>query len=174
MVNKALTDDWYGWFTLAYAITSRKIKATGDDFDFEFDIPVIANMVMKYHISDKWHVGVKWTYQSGRRYTDVLSATPIYSAESGDNNEPQQPLFYQPVYGDFNGARRDAGHRMDIRVDYHTKVANHAVNIYLDILNVYGHQRVQEDEWNADYTKSTPDYQFPDEMFPGLGISVRF
>jgi hypothetical protein len=48
------------------------------------------------------------------------------------------------------------------------------VNAYLDILNLLGTQRLQEEEWNADYTDFIPDYEFPDEMFPGLGVSIRF
>ncbi|WP_111976926.1 TonB-dependent receptor plug domain-containing protein [Algibacillus agarilyticus] len=174
MINKSLQDNWYGWFTLAYANTERKNKMTGEKFEYEFDLPIIANLVAKYQINDKWHIGVKWAYQSGRRYTEVLSAQPVYPTENGEPDTTQAPLFYQPMYGTFNDQRREAGHRMDIRVDYHTHIANHAVNVYLDVLNVYGNQRIQEDEWNADYTEKTPDYEFPDEMFPGIGVSVRF
>ncbi|WP_143871002.1 TonB-dependent receptor plug domain-containing protein [Catenovulum sediminis] len=174
MINKALQDNWYGWFTLAYANTQRKNSTTGRSFEYEFDIPWIANLVAKYQFNEHWHLGVKWSYQSGRRYTQVLSADPVYPTENGQPDESQAPLFYQPVYGEFNGQRRDAGHRMDIRLDYHTKIANHEVNFYLDILNLFGHQRIQEDEWNADYSEATPDYEFPDEMFPGLGVSIRF
>ena len=67
----------------AYANTERKNKITGKSFEYEFDIPVIANFVAKYQFSDSWHLGLKWSYQSGRRYTEVLSATPIYPSIDG-------------------------------------------------------------------------------------------
>ena len=89
------------------------------------------------------------------------------------SDSSQAPIFYQPNYGTFNGERRDLGHRLDLRLDYFTQIANHEVNIYLDVLNALGNQRIQEDEWNADYTESKPDYEFPDEIFPGFGISIR-
>ncbi|GLR71369.1 TonB-dependent receptor plug domain-containing protein [Agaribacter marinus] len=174
MINKALTDDWYGWFSLAYTKSERKNSQTNETINYEFDIPVIANLVAKYQWSDNWHFGVKWTYRSGRRYTDVLDSFPVFANADNPNTPSDEPLFYVPVYGEFNGQRRESGHRLDIRVDYMTKIYGSNVNMYIDVLNVLGSQRIQEDEWNADYTSSIPDYEFPDEMFPGLGISMQF
>lgn len=174
MINKALTDNWYGWFSLAYAKTERENKQTGESFDYEFDIPFIANFVAKYQFNEKWHLGAKWIFQSGRRYTEVLGGTPVYPLVNGIPDETQAPLFYQPSYGKFNDKRRDASHRLDVRLDYFTTIAQYPVNVYVDILNFYGHQKIQEDEWNFDYTESVDDYEFPDETFVGLGVSVRF
>lgn len=174
MINKSLTDHWYGWFSLAYAKTERKNKLTNESFDYEFDIPIIANLVAKYQFNERWHLGFKWLYQSGRRYTEVLGANPIYPVVDGDIDNTQAPLFYQPIYGKFNDQRRDPGHRLDVRLDYLTRVAQYPVNVYVDILNIYGNQKVQEDEWNADYTESIDDYEFPDETFLGFGVSIRF
>ena len=174
MVNKSLVDNWYGWFSLAYANTERKNKLTNESFEYEFDIPVIANLVAKYQFNERWHLGFKWIYQSGRRYTEVLGANAIYPLVNGQPDSSQAPLFYQPIYGGFNDQRRDAGHRLDVRLDYFTAIAQYPVNVYVDILNLYGHQKVQEDEWNADYTASIDDYEFPDETFLGFGVSIRF
>ncbi|MBV1910071.1 MAG: TonB-dependent receptor plug domain-containing protein [Kangiellaceae bacterium] len=174
MVNKALTDNWYGWFSLAYAHTERENKQTNQSFDYEFDIPIITTLVTNYKFNDNWQLGAKWLYQSGRRYTEVLGADPIYPLVNGEPDNTQEPIFYQPNYGDFNAERRDAGHRLDVRLDYFTSIAQYPVNVYVDILNLYGHQKIQEDEWNLDYTDSTDDYEFPDETFVGLGLSIRF
>lgn len=172
MLNKALTDNWYGWVSLAYTKSERNNSLTNETINYEFDIPLIGSLVAKYQWNDNWHIGFKWSYQSGKRYTDIVGATPVFS--NADTTDSDQPLFYQPIYGEFNGLRRDAGHRLDIRVDYLTQVYGVPVNVYLDVLNILGAQSIQEDEWNADYTESTPDYAFPDEMFPGLGISIHF
>jgi hypothetical protein len=174
MINKGLTDNWYGWLSLAYSHTERENKQTNQSFDYEFDIPVIANFVAQYQFNQQWHLGFKWIYQSGRRYTEVLGGTPIYAALDGENDTTQDPLFYQAIYGEFNGEQRDAIHRLDVWLDYFTSIADYPINAYVDILNIYGHQKVQENEWNADYTESTDDYEFPDEIFIGLGVSLRF
>ena len=52
------------------------------------------------------------------------------------------PVFYQPIYGEFNGSERDASHRLDIRLDYFTDIAQYPINVYVDILNIYGHQKI--------------------------------
>lgn len=173
-VNKALVDDWYGWFSLAYTKTERKNGLTGNTINYEFDIPVIASLVAKYQWNENWHFGIKWTYRSGRRYTELLGANPVYSNADDPTNVSAEPLFYEPTYGEFNALRRPAGHRIDVRVDYYTDLWGLPVNAYVDILNLLGTQRLQEEEWNADYTNALPDYEFPDEMFPGLGVSIRF
>ena len=172
MLNKALTDNWYGWLSLAYTNSERTNSLTNESINYEFDIPVIGSMVAKYQLNDNWHFGFKWVYQTGRRYTEITGATPVYS--NADTMDSDELLFYEPIYGEFNGQRRDAGHRLDVRVDYFTQVYGVPINVYLDILNVLGTQNIQEDEWNIDYTESTPDYAFPDEIFPGLGVSIRF
>lgn len=174
MINKALTDNWYGWFSLAYTHTERENKSTHESFDYEFDIPMIANFVAQYQFNENWHLGFKWIFQSGRRYTEVLGAKPIYSDTEDVSTRSEEPLFYQPIYGEFNAERRDASHRLDVRLDYFTTIADYPINAYLDILNIYGHQKIQEDEWNADYSESIDDYEFPDEVFIGLGVSLRF
>ncbi|MCF2947874.1 TonB-dependent receptor plug domain-containing protein [Paraglaciecola aquimarina] len=173
-INKSLVDNWYGWFSLAYTKSERKNGANDQVINYEFDIPVIANLVAKYQWNDNWHFGIKWTYRSGRRYTDIIGATPVYSDADDPANVSDEPIFYQPTYGEFNALRRSAGHRIDVRVDYYTNVFGVPVNAYLDILNLLGNERLQEEEWNADYSDFIPDYEFPDEMFPGLGVSIRF
>ena len=170
LINKALTDNWYGWFSLAYANSERKNKKTNVSFNYEFDIPIIVNLVSQYQFNSQWHIGLKWHFQSGRRYSDILYSTPIYNEDESIDT----PAFYQPIYGDFNSGQRDASHRLDIRLDYFTDIAQYPINVHLDILNIYGHQKIQEDEWNTDYTESIADYEFPDEPFFALGMSIRF
>lgn len=167
LVNKQLSDDWYGWASIAYSKTQRDNPLTGQSFNSEFDLPWIANLVLDYKLNESWQIGAKWRFQSGRRYTDVLKATP-YQDEAGD------VLFHIPEYGQFNAQQWGNYHRLDIRADYQTNLMGLDANIYFEVLNVYGSRTVQELEYNADYSDYEKDYQFPDMPLPSVGITLNF
>ncbi|OUL57979.1 TonB-dependent receptor plug domain-containing protein [Pseudoalteromonas ulvae] len=167
LLNKQLTEDWYGWASIAYSKTERDNPLTNQQFNSEFDLPWVANLVLDYKWSENWQLGAKWRFQSGRRYTQVQSATPYI--ETGN-----QPLFYIPKYGEFNAEQWGNYHRLDIRADYQTQLFGLDSTIYIEILNVYGSKTVQELEYNVDYTDFEKDYQFPDMPLPSIGISLNF
>nr|MDC2854736.1 TonB-dependent receptor [Ningiella sp. W23] len=77
LLNKQLSEDWYGWASIAYSKTERDNPLTNQQFNSEFDLPWVANLVLDYKWNENWQIGAKWRFQSGRRYTQVQSATPI-------------------------------------------------------------------------------------------------
>lgn len=174
LLNRNLADGWYGWLSVGYAKTERRNDLTGQDFNYEWDIPLIVNAVLHYEWDDHWQFGFKWRYQSGRRFTEIFGAKPVYPLKGGVPDTRVPPIFYDPQEGEFNGARRDALHRLDARVDYRTRWGQYPVTMYFEVLNLYGNKTVQEQEWNADYTAYEEDYEFPDFPFPGLGITIQF
>lgn len=167
LLNKKLTDNWFGWVSLAYSKTERENPLTQQEFNSEFDLPWVANLVLDYKINAQWQAGVKWRFQSGRRYTQVNNATPYYETGS-------EPLFYIPEYGDFNAEQVKSYHRLDARVDYQTQLMGLETNIYMEVLNLYGSRTIQEFEYNKDYSNYEKDYQFPDMPLPSIGITLSF
>lgn len=167
LVNKQLADDWFGWASIAYSKTERDNTLTKQKFNSEFDLPWVANLVVDYKWNDNWQLGAKWRFQSGRRYTQVQSATPYI--EQGN-----EPLFYIPHYGEFNAQQWDNYHRLDIRADYKTQLFGLESNVYFEVLNVYGSKAVQELEYDKMYTTFEKDYQFPDMPLPSVGVSISF
>lgn len=168
LVSKALTDRWFGWASLAYSKTERTNELTDEQFNYMFDLPLVANLVLDYRFSDSWNAGLHWRFQSGRRYTDVVSASP-YTEAGGE-----EPLFYVPEYGQFNEQQLKNYHRLDVRVDYLTQLGGLDSRIYFEVLNVYGSQAVQEFEYSEDYSSYELDYQFPDQPLPSIGIALTF
>lgn len=166
LVNKQLSDNWYGWASIAYSKTERENPLTNKNFNSEFDLPWIANIVLDYKWNERWQIGAKWRFQSGRRYTQVESATPY--------RENDTILFYTPNYGDFNAEQWGNYHRLDVRADYKTTLMGLDTNIYFEVLNVYGSRAVQELEYDETYTSFEKDYQFPDMPLPSIGISFKF
>jgi hypothetical protein len=174
LLNRDQADGWYGWLSVGYAKTERHNDLTGQDFNYEWDIPLIINVVLNYEWDEAWQVGMKWRYQSGRRFTEIFGAKPVYPQQNGQPDQSKPPIFYDPIEGELNGGRRNALHRLDARVDYRTQWGQYPVTMYFEVLNLYGSKTVQEQEWNADYSSYEDDYEFPDFPFPGLGITVRF
>ncbi|MGB0836014.1 MAG: TonB-dependent receptor plug domain-containing protein [Psychrobium sp.] len=168
LVNKQLADDWFGWASLAYSDAERRNDLTQRNFNSEFDLPWIANVVVDYKWNEQWQIGVKWRAQSGRRYTAVESATPYF--DEGSN----EPLFYIPHYGNYNAQQWSLYHRLDIRADYQTQVFGFDANVYFEVLNVYASRTVQELEYTKDYSNFEKDYQFPDMPLPSVGITINF
>jgi hypothetical protein len=168
LINKQLSDSWFGWASIAYSKTERSNPLTNENFNSEFDLPWVANLVLDYKISDQWQAGLKWRLQSGRRYTSVSSASPYYE------DDAQEPLFYVPHYGEFNAEQVNFYHRLDMRVDYQTTLMGLDTNIYFEVLNIYGSKTIQEFEYNKDYSTYEKDYQFPDMPLPSIGITLTF
>ena len=175
LINKAISNNWYGWLSIAYSHTERFNPLTGQEFDFEYDLPWIVNMVANYEINEKWQLGGRWRLQSGSLYTPILGATPVYPLDdNGQEDRTQDVIFYDPIEGEFNAERLDYFHRLDVRVDYQTQWWGKDTNVYFEILNVYGQKSVEGYEYNADYTEREEEYQFPESPIPSIGIQITF
>lgn len=175
LVNKAISDRWYGWLSVAYSKTERNNNATGEKFRYALDLPWIVNMVANYEINYEWQLGLRWRYQSGSLYTPINGAQPIYPLdEEGQQDSSQEPIFYDPIEGEFNSERLEAFHRLDIRLDHETKMFGYDTNLYFEVLNLYGKKSLSGYEYNADYTEKEPEYQFPDRPIPSIGIQMVF
>lgn len=174
LLNRNLADGWYGWLSVAYSDTRRRNELLQQNFHYEWDLPLVINAVLNYQWDDHWQLGLKWRYQSGRRFTEIFGARPVYPLLHGKPDLTVPPLFYDPTEGEFNGARRAPLHRLDARLDYQTRWGPYPVTLYLEVLNLYARQTVQEQEWNADYSSYDNDYEFPDFPFPGVGVTIRF
>ena len=101
------SDRLSGWFTLSASRTERRNSLTGLESRFDYDTPIVANLVANYRLGSKWTAGVRWNFRSGYPYTAITGNTP----------NPDFPGFYLPVYGKLNGARARDYHRLDLRLE---------------------------------------------------------
>ena len=170
LLNKAISDNWYGWISIAYSKTERENQITDQSFNFEYDLPWIVNLVANYEINEKWQIGGRWRFQSGNLYTPINGATPVYE----ESTSSEEPLFYDPIEGEFNSERLEDFHRLDVRLDYKTIWLGKDTNIYFEVLNLYGQQSLAGYEYNADYTEREDEYQFPESPIPSIGIQMMF
>lgn len=176
LLNKNITDKWYGWAALSLGKTERTNLRNGETDPFGYDKPVILNIVANYLLSDRWMLGVKWSLQSGALYT------PIVDLVENANN----PGIFEPVYGEYNSERYPFYHRLDIRAEYTSPKDWGYWKFYLDVLNAYGQENIEEYDYspNSDDTLSPPPDGFGDNIpvtadsaigfFPSIGFELQF
>jgi len=155
LLNKNLTDKWYGWVSVAYSKTKRKNEMTGEEFNFSYDRPWVLNLVASYKYSEKTTFGMKWRYQSGALITPISGGEAIYRCGSEYRPEDQvdsgcesSPYVYNPIEGRMNSERLPAIHKLDLRMDYE---ASKNQTYYAEILNAYNRKNVTDYEYSEDY-----------------------
>jgi len=165
MLNKELTDRWYGWLSVSLSETERTNELTDQTIPFSYDTPVVANLVLNYQMTKNWNAGLRWTYRTGTLYTPVI----------GNQENPQFAGSYIPVYGDINSQRLDDYHRLDIRFErpFQGKLKG---SFYVDLLNVYGRNNVSSIDYepvpNSREFKLTKSEGIG--FFPSVGVKLIF
>lgn len=122
------SDRFYGWATLSYSKTERENDLTGSAIRFDYDTPIVANLVGQYRINSRWSAGLRWAFRSGYPYTPIIGNAP----------NPDFAGYYLPVYGELNSERASAYHRLDLRFERQFSGTRYEGSYYFDLVNAYG------------------------------------
>ncbi|CAA0116990.1 Uncharacterised protein [BD1-7 clade bacterium] len=175
-VNKQLTDNWYGWIALSYSRTSRRNDRTGQSITFDYDKPLILNIVGNYIPAENWMIGFKWSAQSGALYTPIVDL----------RDSTSDPDVKVPIYGQFNSYRQPLYHRLDIRAEYKKPTSSGYWSLYLDLLNAYNQKNVDGYSYapNGQDTdsKNPPGFasnvpvrtRYSIGLLPSIGFEIQF
>lgn len=174
LINKELTDRWYGWAALSLSKTDRTNSTTGETVKFEYDKPILFNFVANRMIGERWMIGFKWNYQSGGRYTPVTHLVPSNT-----------PSVLEPVYGELNSEQYPDYHQLDFRAEYTRPKSWGYWKFYIDILNVYNRENVEEYDYAPNgvnlispppgYGENIPVSEETGEgIFPSIGFEIKF
>lgn len=166
LLKKDLTHKLYGWVALSLSRTERRNERTGQEWLYDYDKPVMLNWVMNYQLSERWLLGMKWSFQSGNLYTPVTET----------RQHPTQPRVVQPIYGEVNSERLPNYQRLDLRAEYSRRTDFGMWSAFLDLLNVYDADNVQAisstpDTINGDMRLTSADGL---GFFPSIGFKVQF
>lgn len=175
LLRKDLTDRWYGWASLSLSKSDRTRTATGETIDFEYDKPVLFNVVANRQVGKFWTLGFKWTYQSGGRYTPIVDLVP----------SANYPNVLEPVYGQLNSQKHPDYHRLDFLAEYTRPKAWGYWKFYVDVMNVYNQENISSYQYAPNGKKlisPPPGYgrnipvtkKLRDEFFPSIGFEVQF
>lgn len=147
-----------GWFSLSLSRARRQNDITGQEFPFEFDQPVIANLVVQYKKSDRWQFGAKWSYHTGAPNTPII-----------DNNDRYPDGRVRPTYGPINSERLPSYHRLDLRADW---VLSPRYRFYVEVINAYARKNISGYSYNDDYSVRKDVTQLP--FLPSFGVLIKF
>lgn len=166
MLNKNLSDRWFGWVSLSLAESERTNLRTGETRIYTLDTPVVFNLVTNYQISSKWNGGLRFTYQSGEATTKIIGITP----------NPDYPDNYLPVYADSFADRLPVYSRVDLRFERDLTLFNNESTFFIDILNLLNRENVVERTLDYEKVNGTGELHLRDSVdmgiFGSVGISI--
>ncbi len=169
MVNKNLTDRWYGWMALSYSESERTNLRTEETVEYFLDTPVIFNLVMNYQHSPKFNVSGRLNVRSGAAYTPIV----------GVQENPYFENAVLPVYGEAFSDRLPVYSRLDLRFKWELSGWGEESSIILDILNVLNRENVTERTLDFEQVNSIDDEPITEDtvglgIIPALSYRVRF
>ncbi len=175
LVRKNPTQGWSGWASLSLSESDRTNTTTGERVRFQYDKPILFNLVGNRRLGRFWTLGFRWNYQSGGRYTPVVDLLPSAT----------QPNVIEPVYGKLNSEQYPDYHRLDIRAEYTRPKDWGYWKLYVDVINAYNQRNITGYEYAPDgkelispppgYGQHVPVTKtVTDGLFPSIGFEVRF
>lgn len=167
LVNRNLSNNWYGWVALSYSKSMRTNDRNGNDITYNLDTPLVFTTVGRYNFTDKWSGGFRFTAKSGEATTRI----------QGVQNNPDYPDKYLPIYGAPYEDRLPKYSRLDIRLERTLTLFNKQGSFYVDILNALNRKNITEitldyekvNETGALHIKKDADI----EAFVSLGVSIK-
>jgi hypothetical protein len=166
MLNKNLSNRWFGWVSLSLAESERTNRRTGATRIYTLDTPVVFNLVANYQISSKWNGGLRFTYQSGEATTKIIGITP----------NPDYPEHYLPLYAEAFADRLPAYARVDLRFERDLTIFNKESSFFIDIINLLNRENVAERTLDYKKVNSTGELYVRDSvdmgLFGSVGISI--
>lgn len=176
LLNKNLSEQWYGWVAVSVGKAKRTNLRSYETKPFDYDRPIIVDVVFNYLLTEHWTLGAKWSLQSGGMYT------PIIAVQANAN----QPTVDEPVYGEYNSRRLPYYHRLDFLAEYKRDTRFGYWSFYIDILNVYNRHNVNGYSYaaNGKNTLSSNPPGFGDDVpvsaqttmgiLPSIGFEIQF
>jgi TonB dependent receptor len=160
------SDRFYGWLTLGLATTRRDNDLANTSAVFDYDVPVVANLVVNYRWNQAWDAGLRWTFHSGMPYTAII----------GNRENEDFPDYYLPVYGELNGSRASPYHRLDLRVERQFVGNRLRGSVFVDIINAYGRKNGGAVEYKPIANSSRYELEEEDALplLPSLGVKLIF
>ena len=168
VLNKNLSDGWYGWASLSWSKSNRTNDLTKVTTDYVLDTPLLANAVVSYQYNERWDFGFRLTMRSGAKYTPIV----------GLRDNPDHQGHFLPNYGELNSKTLPTYYRLDLSANYKTTLWGLDSEVNFAIINATGSKNVSGYSYspqdNDSYTNFTLDREVGMEMFPSIGLTVKF
>jgi hypothetical protein len=148
----------YGTFGIGY---NRTLFTAPDGVERpgSFDQRVIVNLSGGYQLDERWEIGIRFRFATGRPYTPVDS--------TGD------PGFGNRVTSEYNALRLAPSHALDLRIDRRWPLAGWNIITYIDVQNIYDRKNPSPPTWNS-RTRSSETSGNTIGILPSIGVSAEW
>ncbi|MFQ6091987.1 MAG: TonB-dependent receptor domain-containing protein [bacterium] len=150
----------FGWLSYGLSLAKRKEYEDRREYCFDFDQRHILSLVANYKLGEKWQLGIKWRYASGRPLTPLADAA--YDSTEG----------WIPKWGEPNSGRYPDYHRLDVRVLRDFNLKGLEGTFFLELFNVYNHKNVVFYQWYMDFSGREEFILF--SFLPVAGVIADF
>lgn len=168
MVNKNLSDNWYGWMSLSWSQSERTNIRTQKTQDYTLDTPIVFNLVGNYKWNDLWSGGFRLSAKSGQATTKII----------GVRDNPNFPGHYLPVYAEAYQDRLPVYSRLDVRVERKTDFWGYKGSVYIDVINALDQKNVTNIDLDYEQVNKNGELALEQSkemgLFPSLGMSITF
>ncbi len=168
LLNRNLSDGWYGWMSLSYSESTRTNKRTQETRDYTFDTPIVLNLVANYQLTPKWNTGLRLTTKSGQATTEIL----------GVQENPNFPGRYMPQYGEAYADRLPMYGRLDLRAKRDITLLGKPGTFFIDILNATNKENISERQLDYKKVNATGKLHVKEVadmgILPSIGFSITF
>ncbi|MEZ4368088.1 MAG: TonB-dependent receptor plug domain-containing protein [Kofleriaceae bacterium] len=152
------SDRVFGWLSYSLSRSTRRDTPDAEARFFSFDQTHDLVAAASYKTRNrKWQFGGKFTFVSGQPWTPVLGA--IFDSDADT---------YYPVSGDVNSERLPSHHQLDLRVDHFWRFDGWTLSAFLDVSNVYLNPKVEQYQYNFDYSQREQIENLP--IVPTIGL----
>ncbi|MFC2176265.1 TonB-dependent receptor domain-containing protein [Bacteroidota bacterium] len=136
LIQQKLWKGFYGILSYTY-VRSEFQNATGEFIPSAWDAQHLISLTGGKKFKRNWEVGLRWRFTGGSPYTpadlETSALIPVWNLNQSAIRD----------YSQLNGERLKPAHFLDLRVDKKWFFKKWALNIYLDVQNVYAFKAQQ-------------------------------
>ena len=141
---------------------SARVKRPGqDEVLFEYDQPLVLNVLGSQKLPRGYRVGARARFGSGNPSTPVVNR--VYDMDSRS---------FIPIYGERDSARLPPFFSLDVRGDKTWEKDWGEISLYLDVQNATNAKNVEVMNWTYDYGEPDPIAGLP--VFPTFGLEAKW
>jgi TonB family protein len=165
LIRRRLDRGVYGWVSYTLSRSERYV-GDGTVVPFNFDQTHVLNLALSWDINARWRVGGRFQLASGAPRRIVSGAfydadVDRYRALSPPRVDDGSDTERLPVY-----------HQLDVRVDYRFRWGPWRMSAYLDVINVYYAQNVENWLYQYDFAQRTAFPGLP--ILPAIGLTGEY
>lgn len=162
VLSRRFANGWSG--NAVYAFNQARLDDNDGfgKYDADFNRKHFFSLGGSWDINDRWKVGARWKWASGRPADDFI----IHANVLG----PGQPLRYSKELTKRNARRLEDLHALNVRVDYRRNLGPVDLVAFLDVINVYGGPGSGSQEFDPRRGVTVAD---KGEAFPIIGLILE-